>query len=82
MTREPIFPERCAPQGPGTLGPGGGSGWRKAPPADRSHCCAGASSPAWRAGPPLSRPDTEASRSEGTGSPGTETVGEEEKHCN
>lgn len=44
-----------------------------APPVGRSHYCAGASSLVWRAGRPLFHRDTEASRSEGTGSPGTET---------
>lgn len=74
VTRVPRFPERYDPQGPGTSGPAGGSAWRRAPLADRSHYCVGASSPGWRAVRPLSRLDREASRSEGTSSPGTETA--------
>lgn len=74
MTRAPRFPEQCAPRGQDISGPAGDSGSRRAPPADRSRYCAGASSPGWRAAQPLSRPDTEASQSEGTSSRGTETV--------
>lgn len=72
-TRAPVSPERCAPREPGTSGPGGGSGWRRAPPAGRSRYCAESSSPGWRAAPRPSRQGTEATQSAGTSSPGTET---------
>lgn len=73
MIRVPIFPERCALQEQDISERAGGSALKRAPPAGRSHYCAAASSPRWRVGPPPSRPDKEATQSEETSSPGTET---------
>lgn len=78
-TRVPGSPERCDPRALGTWGPGGGSEWRRAPPAGRSRYCAESSSPEWRAAPRPSRRDTEANQSAGTSSPGTETDGERQE---